>query len=79
MLRAQAKFVKNYTVMGIVALATKAFHVASECNLDWDKLYDAAIRGSGDSGAFQRIIGNGRNGDFTGYVYSVEGKQKDMT
>lgn len=76
---AQAKFVNNYMVMGIVALVTEAFHVASECDLDWDKLYDVVIRGSGDSGAFRRIIGNGRTGDFKGYVYSVEGGQKDMT
>ncbi|MEM9127661.1 MAG: NAD(P)-dependent oxidoreductase [Pseudomonadota bacterium] len=76
---ARAKFVNNYMVMGIVALITEAFHIASETNSDWDKLYDVVIRGSADSGAFRRIIGNAKDGDFTGYVFSVEGALKDMT
>ena len=75
---ARAKFVNNYLVMGIVALVSEAFHVASMTGSDWDKLYDVVIRGSADSGVFRRIIGNARNGDFGGYVFSVKGALKDM-
>jgi len=76
---ARAKFVNNYMVMGIVALICEAFHVAGVTGSDWDKLYDVVIRGSADSGAFRRIIGNAKNGDFEGYVFSIEGALKDMT
>jgi len=75
---ARAKFVNNYMVMGIVALVCEAFHIADITGSDWDKLYDVVIRGSADSGAFRRIIGNARNGDFEGYVFSTEGALKDM-
>lgn len=76
---ARAKFVNNYMVMGIVALVTEAFHIAGLTGSDWDKLYDVVIRGSADSGVFRRIIGNAKDGDFGGYVFSVEGALKDMT
>jgi len=75
---ARAKFINNYMVMGIVALVSEAFHIAGITESDWDKLYDVVIRGSADSGVFRRIIGNARNGDFGGYVFSVEGALKDM-
>ncbi len=76
---ARAKFVNNYMVMGIVALVCEAFHVAGVTGSDWDRLYDVVIRGSADSGAFRRIIGNAKNGDFEGYVFSIDGALKDMT
>ncbi len=76
---ARAKFVNNYMVMGIVALVSEAFHVAGMTGSDWDKLYEVVIRGSADSGAFRRIIGNAKNGDFEGYVFSIDGALKDMT
>ncbi len=76
---ARAKFVNNYMVMGIVALVSEAFHIAGIAGSDWDKLYDVVIRGSADSGAFRRIIGNAKNGDFEGYVFSIDGALKDMT
>lgn len=76
---ARAKFVNNYMVMGIVALVCEAFHIAAETGSDWGKLYDLVIRGSADSGAFRRIIGNAKDGDFEGYVFSVDGAHKDMT
>ena len=75
---ARAKFVNNYMVMGIAALVTEAFHVASLTDSDWGKLYDLVIRGSADSGVFRRIIGNAKDGDFGGYVFSVDGALKDM-
>ncbi|MEO0773188.1 MAG: NAD(P)-dependent oxidoreductase [Pseudomonadota bacterium] len=75
---AAAKFVNNYMVMGIAAVVLEAFHVARLTGSDWDKLYDVVIRGSADSGVFRRIIGNAKDGDYEGYVFSVENALKDM-
>jgi 3-hydroxyisobutyrate dehydrogenase-like beta-hydroxyacid dehydrogenase len=75
---ARAKFINNYMVMGIAALVTEAFHAAAITDTDWNKLYDVVIRGSADSGVLRRVIGNARNGDYSGYVFSVENAAKDM-
>jgi len=75
---ARAKFVNNYMVMGIIALVTEAFHMADLNKTDWDKLYDVVTRGSADSGALRRIIGHAKQGDFTGYRFSVGNAAKDM-
>lgn len=75
---AAAKFVNNYMVMGIAAVVCEAFHLARLTDSDWSKLYDVVIRGSADSGVFRRIIGNAKQGDYKGYVFSVENALKDM-
>lgn len=75
---ARAKFVNNYMVIGIAALVAEAFHIAAETETDWAQLYDVVIRGSADSGVLRRIIGNAKDGDFGGYVFSVENAAKDM-
>ena len=75
---AAAKFVNNYMVMGIAAVVCEAFHVARLTDSDWGKLYDVVIRGSADSGVFRRIIGNAKDGDYEGYVFSIENALKDM-
>ncbi|MEM6590124.1 MAG: NAD(P)-dependent oxidoreductase [Pseudomonadota bacterium] len=75
---AAAKFVNNYMVMGIAAVVCEAFHVARLTDSDWGKLYDVVIRGSADSGVFRRIIGKAKDGDYSGYVFSVENALKDM-
>lgn len=75
---AKAKFINNYMVMGIAALVTEAFHLAAETETDWTQLYDVVIRGSADSGVLRRIISKAREGDYSGYVFSVENAAKDM-
>ncbi|MEM7733230.1 MAG: NAD(P)-dependent oxidoreductase [Pseudomonadota bacterium] len=75
---AAAKFVNNYMVMGVAAVVCEAFHVARLTDSDWGKLYDVVIRGSADSGVFRRIIGNAKDGNYEGYVFSVENALKDM-
>ena len=75
----RAKFANNYMVFGIAALVFEAFHIADVTGSDWSKLYDVVIRGSADSGVFRRVIGNGKDGDFGGYVFSVNAAVKDMT
>lgn len=73
-----AKLLNNYMVFGIVALVIEAFDKARDAGVDWEKLYDVVICGSADSGALRRIVGAAVDGDYKGYVFSVEGALKDM-
>lgn len=73
-----AKLLNNYMVFGIAALVIEAFGKARDANIDWQKLYDVVICGSADSGVLRRIIGAAVEGDYGGYVFSVEGSLKDL-
>ncbi len=75
---ARAKYINNYMVMGIAALVTEAFGLARETRTDWAQLYDVVIRGSADSGVLRRIMGQAKDGDFSGYAFSVANAAKDM-
>lgn len=75
---ARAKYINNYMVMGIAALVTEAFSLARETDTDWAQLYDVIRRGSADSGVLRRIIGQAKDGDFSGYAFSVANAAKDM-
>lgn len=73
-----AKLLNNYMVFGIAALVIEAFSRAREADVDWEKLYDVVLCGSADSGVLRRIIGSAVQGDYQGYVFSVDGCLKDM-
>lgn len=73
-----AKLLNNYMVFGIAALVIEAFGRARDADIDWRKLYDVVICGSADSGVLRRIIGSAIEGDYKGYVFSVDGSLKDM-
>jgi len=73
-----AKLLNNYMVFGIAALVIEAFDRARDAGIDWSKLYDAVLCGSADSGVLRRIIGSAAEGDYKGYVFSVENSLKDL-
>ena len=76
---AKAKFINKLTlVMGIAALVTEAFRAAADEGIDWGQLHDVVQCGSANSGVLTRIIGKAREGDFSGYVFSVGNAAKDM-
>lgn len=75
---ATAKLLNNYMVMGIIALVTETFGRARDAGIDWRALYEVATRGSGDSGALRRMVGNAVEGDFRGYVFDVASALKDL-
>jgi 3-hydroxyisobutyrate dehydrogenase-like beta-hydroxyacid dehydrogenase len=75
---AKAKFINNYMVMGIAALVTEAFRAAADEGIDWGQLHDVVQCGSANSGVLNRILGKAREGDFSGYVFSVANAAKDM-
>lgn len=74
-----AKLLSNYLVFSMVATVLEVFTRARDADIDWRKLYDIAICGSGDSGVLRRMIGSAVEGDYKGYVFNVEGALKDMT
>lgn len=73
-----AKLLNNFMVFGIAALVIEAFGKARDAGVDWQKLYDVVICGSADSGVLRRIIGHAVEGDYGGYVFSVENSLKDI-
>lgn len=73
-----AKLLNNYMVFGIAALVVEAFGKARDADIDWRKLYDVVLCGSADSGVLRRIIGAATEGNYQGYVFSVDGSLKDM-
>jgi 3-hydroxyisobutyrate dehydrogenase-like beta-hydroxyacid dehydrogenase len=44
-----AKLISNYLALGTAAVVADAFNVARQAEVDWDKLYAAMLRGSGNS------------------------------
>lgn len=73
-----AKLLNNYMVFGIAALVVEAFDKARDAGIDWRKFYDAVLCGSADSGVLRRMIGSAIEGDYKGYVFSVENSLKDL-
>ena len=72
-----AKLLNNYIVLGMVSLIIEAFNGAKKADIEWEKLYSVVKCGSADSMALDRIIGNAVQGDFDGYVFSIENALKD--
>lgn len=73
-----AKLLNNYMVFGIAALVVEAFDKARDAGIDWRKFYDTVLCGSADSGVLRRMIGPAVEGDYKGYVFSVENSLKDL-
>ena len=75
----RAKLVSNFLTLGTATLVVETFRQARALGVDWQKLYDVALLGSGNSAGLQRIVGNALEGDFAGYVFSVDNTLKDLT
>ncbi|WP_137387645.1 NAD(P)-dependent oxidoreductase [Rhodoligotrophos defluvii] len=74
-----AKLISNYQVLGTVAVIVETFRLAREAGIDWKKLYDVMLCGSGNSLALRRIMDQAVTGDFDGYPFSVANARKDIT
>lgn len=74
-----AKLVSNYLLLGMVAVITDAFKVARQAEVDWDKLYAAMLRGSGNSPALRKMIAPALVGDYDGYAFSLANAHKDLS
>ncbi len=74
----RAKLISNYLVLGMVRSIIETFHAADSLGIDWEKFYRIICRGSGNSVALNRIIGQiVDENDYEGYVFSVRNALKD--
>ena len=76
---AKTKLVCNFLSLGTATFVIETLKAANNLNIDIGKFYDVAKLGSGNSGALNRIADKALQGDFKGYVFSVNNTLKDLT
>ena len=75
----QAKLLSNFLALITTTTVIEFFRSAKKLNIDLNLLCDVAKLGSGNSGALSRIADKALQGDYKGYVFSVENTLKDLT
>lgn len=76
---AKTKLVSNFLSLGTATFVIEAIKAANYLDIDLQKFYDVSKLGSGNSGALNRIADKAVQGDFKGYVFSVNNTLKDLT
>jgi 3-hydroxyisobutyrate dehydrogenase-like beta-hydroxyacid dehydrogenase len=76
---AKAKLISNFLSLGTATFVIETLKAANHHNIDIDKLYAVAKLGSGNSGALNRIADKVIEGNFKGYIFSVNNTLKDLT
>ena len=76
---AQAKLLSNFLSLLTTTTVIESFRAAKKLDIDINLLCDVAKLGSGNSGALDRIASKALQGDFKGYVFSVDNTLKDLT
>jgi len=76
---AQAKLLSNFLSLLTTTTVIEFFRSAKMLDIDINLLCDVAKLGSGNSGALNRIADKALQGDYTGYVFSVNNTLKDLT
>jgi hypothetical protein len=76
---AKTKLISNFLSLGTATFVIETLKAANHLNIDLNKLYDVAKLGSGNSGALNRIADKVIEGDFKGYIFSVNNTLKDLT
>lgn len=74
----RAKLLNNLLALGQAALVIEAYRIARAEGLDWAKLYEVNMGGAARSGSLERIMVPALNGDFQGYLFTVENAVKDL-
>lgn len=75
----QAKLLSNFLSLLTTTTVIEFFRSAKDLNIDINLLCKVAKLGSGNSGALNRIADKAIQGDFKGYVFSVNNTLKDLT
>ena len=75
----QAKLLSNFLSLLTTTTVIEFFRSAKDLNIDINLLCEVAKLGSGNSGALNRIADKAIQGDFKGYVFSVNNTLKDLT
>ena len=76
---AQAKLLSNFLSLLTTTTVIEFFRSAKNLNIDMSLLCEVAKLGSGNSGALNRIADKALQGDYKGYVFSVNNTLKDLT
>ena len=76
---AKAKLISNFLSLGTTTFVIETIKAANHFNIDLKKLYDVAKLGSGNSGALTRIAEKAIQGDYKGYIFSVDNTVKDFS
>ena len=76
---AKAKLISNFLSLGTTTFVIETIKAANHFNIDLQKLYDVAKLGSGNSAALTRIADKAVNGDYKGYIFSVDNTFKDFS
>ena len=76
---AKAKLLSNFLSLLTTTTVIEFFRSAKKLDIDIKLLCDVAKLGSGNSGALDRISSKALQGDYKGYVFSVNNTLKDLT
>ena len=76
---AKTKLISNFLSLGTATFVIETLKAANHLNIDLNKLYDVAKLGSGNSGALNRIADKAVEGDYKGYIFTVNNTLKDFT
>jgi len=76
---AKTKLINNFLSLGTATFVIETLKAANSLNIDMKKLYEVAKLGSGNSNALSRVADKAVNGDYKGYVFSVNNTLKDLT
>jgi len=76
---AKTKLISNFLSLGTATFVIETLKAAKHHDIDLQKLIDVARLGSGNSGALNRIADKAIEGDYTGYIFSVNNTLKDLT
>lgn len=75
----RAKLLNNLLALGQAALVVEAYRIARDEGLDWSKLLEVNMGGAAKSGTLERIIPPAIEGNFRGYLFTLENTVKDLT
>jgi 3-hydroxyisobutyrate dehydrogenase-like beta-hydroxyacid dehydrogenase len=76
---AKAKLISNFLALGTATLVVEAMKAARDCEVDWEKFYKLACRGSGHSMSLDRIAPKAIDGEYDSYVFSIANTLKDLS
>ena len=76
---AKTKLICNFLSLGTTTFVIETIKAAEKHNIDLKKFYSVAKLGSGNSGALSRIADKALEGDYKGYIFSVNNTLKDLT
>ena len=76
---AKTKLISNFLSLGTATFVIETLKAANHYSIDLKKLFDVSKLGSGNSSALNRIADKVIDGDYKGYLFSVNNALKDLT